>query len=50
LDIYPIYISKLLGHKNINTTMKYYAKAEQKKLAEEIKKFSARKNGTSNHP
>ena len=32
-------VAKLLGHKTMSTTMKYYTKANNKKLSEELDKF-----------
>lgn len=39
-DIALMSAAALLGHKTISTTMKYYTKANRKKLAEELKKFN----------
>lgn len=38
-DIALVSTAALLGHRNISTTMKYYTKANRKKLAEELKKL-----------
>jgi len=44
-DISLTSVSKLLGHKNISTTLKYYTSANQKKLSQDINKLVFKDNG-----
>jgi integrase len=37
-------VSELLGHSNMNITQSYYGKVAKKKVSEEIKKLSGKKN------